>query len=223
MTMLAALAFSIAVSGPSPGPAGALRGMVVDEVDYLPRQGVTLLLQCACDMKDRTVSSGADGTFAFEGLAPARYRLTLYGGTGLVEYGYELAPGQERALVLAVAPQRLPASDTRGLPVYSGYSSNARLRAAQVELSIGGVLLAGGFMMMVGAVVEATKPDCPGGPQSCGAPPRPRVARGLAFGAVLSATGGGVLVGLGAAHRRQYRLGLSAHRDGGGLVFAGRF
>jgi hypothetical protein len=232
--MIAALELALAIAlapasttapapAPTVGPAGALRGTVIDEVDFLPRQGVTLILGCDCDMEARTTTSGDDGSFAFEGLDPGGYQLTLYGGTGVIEYAYQVAPGEDRALVLAIPPQRLPERDTRGLPVYAGYSHDRKLLASQVELSIGGVLLAGGFMMIVGTVVEATKPQCPQGGDSCGSPPRPGAARGLAFGGAISATAGGVLLGLGAAHRRQYRLGLSAGRDGGGVVFGGRF
>lgn len=239
--MFAALALTLALAPPaspaSPAPtetasvprtvtrstAGVLRGTVVDEVDFLPRQGVTLLLSCECEMEDQARSSGDDGTFAFEGLTPGRYRLTLFGGDGEVEHEYEVAAGQERALVLAVAPARLPERDARKLPVYSGYSRKARLRAAQVELSVGGVLLAGGFVMIVGAAVEGTKPECPHGVDTCGAPPRRGLATGLGVAGGIAAAAGAVLVGLGVTHRRQYRLGVGASRSGGTLTFGARF
>jgi hypothetical protein len=228
--LLALLLGSAPAQGPTPvqppasaDAAGALRGTIVDAIDFLPRQGVTLILRCDCEMQPRMLASADDGTFAFEGLAPGRYDLQLHGGDGVIEHGYAIAPGQDRTLVLAVEPERLPERDVRNLPVYRGYSNDARLRAAQVELSVGGVLLAGGLMMAVGAAVEAQKRDCPHGPQSCGAPPRRAVTRGLALGAGIATVTGGVLIGLGAHHRHRYRLGLSAGRDGGGVMLGGRF
>ncbi len=213
---------SMLMLGLAPAGGGGIHGTVIDDRDFLPRRDVTINLTCDCEMEARTQRSSPRGTFHFEGLKPGRYQLELFGGEGVIHYEYEVGPDQTRELVLAIPRGRLPPRDTRNLPVYSGYSRQRQLLGAQLELSVGGVLLAAGALMIMGGAVETAKPDCLLG-GDCADPPRPRVARGLILGGGLSATVGAVLLGLGSAHLRRYRLGVQVSERGGTISLTGRF
>lgn len=214
----------LALSGlPPVDQVGNIHGTVIDDRGYFPLHGVTVNLTCTCALEPRSLKTSQSGEFEFFDLPPGQYTVEVYGGEGLLHYDYAITAGETRDIVLAIPRTRLPKKDTRNLLVYGGFSRNRQLLAAQLELAFGGVLFTGGALMVIGGIVETNKPQCEMGPNTCPDPPRRGVARGLIFGGALSATAGGLLLGLGAAHLNRYRLGATASRDGGGLTLTGRF
>jgi hypothetical protein len=202
-----------AVEAADPVAPGAITGALVSE-QGLALPGVPLRIECDCTAPPRTVVTGTGGRFELAELAPGTYRLSVPDSDPAVEREILLRAGDTENLVIA-APGRATA-DRRpdGRIQYSGFSGLPTVRQAQAELATGGVLLAAAFACAVGAAVEASGPDCAGGPGSCDAPRRDAVAVGLAVASGLTGAAGVTLTAVGGVGLRRARLELAARPTG---------
>jgi hypothetical protein len=215
----------------SPGPdlldAASIRGVTFDEEDRAPGAGLRVGLTCAtCRVTQRWATSRAGGRFDFTGLEPGEYTLVVHAPGGSVMKEVALKSGDDRIVAVPHPPLPRYVKDAKGRIVYRKWAKDPRERTAQVLMGVGGVLLVAGAGMAVGAIVEASVPGCDYSlDYGCDAAPRPGVIRGFAFGSLLSAIGGGALMGTGAVIRRRHRAQLapSLTRHGAGVSWSLRF
>lgn len=97
-----------------------------------------------------------------------------------------------------------------------------RLVGARTLMAVGGVSLATGLMMVLGAGIEASKKPCDF-EQACEDPPRGEVVRGLAAGGGVLTALGAVAVGFSIPAAKRARLELDASRTQARVAVRVRF
>jgi len=205
---------------PEPVPAepmpdgGRIEGLVsgATSKDYLV--DAVIELRCACLSEPRRTRTDYDGRFAIDGLPAGQYTLTVDHGAGPTRAVVTLDPGASERLSLRVAePMAQDERDRREREITRG----------QTMIAIGSVAAMGGLFMIMGAGVEAAKPDCKFGLDDCSNAPRPAVARGLGIGGAVLVAGGSTLLGFGIHTLRRARAGFVVDGQTAGIVIRGKF
>ena len=100
-----------------------------------------------------------------------------------------------------------------------------KIRTARTMIAAGGVMGVGSFILLVAGRVEANKPECMFGLESCADAPRREVARGLYIGGGLLAAGaiGFVTAGLLRMHKLRAGVFADADTETAGVTLRGRF
>jgi hypothetical protein len=198
--------------------------MIVSEVDDRPRPGIRVTLWCEdCGVQPGFKTSQPGGLAPFRGVRAGTYVIVAYAPGGPVE-GVVDVPANERVGVRIALPRDpYRPKDAKGRLNYPGFSSDRRRAKAQVPLALGGVFLAAGVGLSIGAVVEALVPDCRYGNENCGGGPRPDVTRSMAIGAGLTGAMGIAGITYGAIQHRRWRYGVKANSESASVVFGARF
>jgi hypothetical protein len=192
--------------------------MVLSSLDKRPRPGVRVSLWCeSCGVHPGFAVSQPGGVATFENIMPGNYMVVAYPPGGPVEGQVAVAAGERVGVRLSLPRDPYRPKDGKGRLNYDGFSGNPTLRSAQLPMAVGGVLLAAGIGLGIGAVVEGVVPDCRYGNDYCGGAPRDDVTRGLAIGAGVAGALGIAGIAWGAVNYKRWRYGARANRESASL------
>ncbi len=208
-------------AAPASEASASLEVFVYAKESLIPQPELRVSAWCeACDLPPAFSTTEPGGLVRFEGLVAGRYRVVVYSEAGAEELELELAEGSAQRVEVGVARDPYRPRDEAERPAYEGPRSRGRA-SFELPLAIGGVLTIAAGGMAVGAVVEATVPRCTAG--VCDGGPRPRMIRGLALGAGLTAAAALPALIVGGVRLRRWRYGVSAGPQGASISLRGRF
>jgi hypothetical protein len=194
---------------------GVIEGIVTDvEVSGVPIVGANVQLVCPCLPEPATATTDIEGRFFHEGLPPGTYTVIVERGGRPTRKTISLGVGATQRVALTVSP-----------PTSTAELDRRRIddQRARTLIATGSVAGAAALFMLIGAAVEANKPECKFDLDDCAAAPRPNVTRGLGIGGAVLAIVGGTLIGVGVHKLRKLRARVELDDRAVALVVGGRF
>ncbi len=200
---------------PAEGPRGRIAGTVFDtELAGVGVPDVSIIAVCPCLDEPIDIASDYDGRFEIDGLPAGTYTLHFDRGGRTSKRILSLADGQRAKITVDVAPPTETTEIERREKIE---------RRAATMIAAGSVAGLAGLVMIIAAGVEANKPPCMFGLDTCSNAPRPAFAKGLGIGGALAVAGGATLVLVGVFSRRRMRAAVAADNQSAALVISGRF